>query len=591
MDSVYVQNIMTFIAEVIVNISGALKGLTADERLPFYILAFLLVFSLITGLYLCIRRFQNLTGMLITVLFGGLGLFLFLAAPRAGIVFTRTAGDPAVVTDAFFKAVCAGNRDEVKKYTAAGNFSYGISDASVNEAFSYYAERLADGYTYKLSAKPLTDGLTAVQAVHFKYYAPEKTIEPLKASTMKKLDEIVQLRPKDQIYDENKKYLPGITDEAYKRALKDVAGKSNEDYFDTAELKVRLEYEDGEWKIIPDKELKRALNGGLDDIEGFVTNIRSEALSEVEYIPKLYELDEYVLEGNKPDETKFGSTDNPMEVQKVIDDAWELLGDQKMSWNPSVKPIAGNPIQYYCDDTILVVAWRQNINGEHCACAEIKVADASQIRRKLSMDTFGSPVEKTATALAREANAVFAINGDYYKFRGNGICVYQRQVHRAELKTTESMYIDEEGNMLFSDRNQFESKEEVEKFVKDNDILFGLSFGPVLIRDGEIQDIGGYPLGQVNENYSRSSIGQIDDLHYFCMTINYTTTNPAGGRIADSAQIMNDFGCKNAYALDGGQTAELVMNGKMFNHVDWGNERLVSDIIYFATAVPEKKEQ
>ena len=59
---------------------------------------------------------------------------------------------------------------------------------------------------------------------------------------------------------------------------------------------------------------------------------------------------------------------------------------------------------------------------------------------------------------------------------------------------------------------------------------------------------------------------------------------------ASIAQYMYDFGCQKAYALDGGQTAELVMNGYPVNPVDWSSERMVSDIIYFSTAMPETEE-
>ena len=59
---------------------------------------------------------------------------------------------------------------------------------------------------------------------------------------------------------------------------------------------------------------------------------------------------------------------------------------------------------------------------------------------------------------------------------------------------------------------------------------------------------------------------------------------------------MNQFaegfyskGVYQAYNLDGGQTGEVVSNGKTFNWVDFGYERPVSDIIYFATALPEKE--
>ena len=46
-------------------------------------------------------------------------------------------------------------------------------------------------------------------------------------------------------------------------------------------------------------------------------------------------------------------------------------------------------------------------------------------------------------------------------------------------------------------------------------------------------------------------------------------------------------GIQKAYALDGGQTATIVMNDEVINHVSYGSQRYISDIIYFATAIPE----
>ena len=53
-------------------------------------------------------------------------------------------------------------------------------------------------------------------------------------------------------------------------------------------------------------------------------------------------------------------------------------------------------------------------------------------------------------------------------------------------------------------------------------------------------------------------------------------------------QIMK-LGVRHAYTLDGGQTATIVMNDEVINHVSYGAERYISDIIYFATAIPNKK--
>ena len=56
--------------------------------------------------------------------------------------------------------------------------------------------------------------------------------------------------------------------------------------------------------------------------------------------------------------------------------------------------------------------------------------------------------------------------------------------------------------------------------------------------------------------------------------------------INEAAKIIFAKGIDKAYALDGGQTATMVMQGQTVNRVDWDEERTMSDIIYFATALP-----
>ena len=51
---------------------------------------------------------------------------------------------------------------------------------------------------------------------------------------------------------------------------------------------------------------------------------------------------------------------------------------------------------------------------------------------------------------------------------------------------------------------------------------------------------------------------------------------------------MQELGCREAYNLDGGNSAVLFYNGKMLNN-KMGQERDVTDMIYFATAVPPEE--
>ena len=129
---------------------------------------------------------------------------------------------------------------------------------------------------------------------------------------------------------------------------------------------------------------------------------------------------------------------------------------------------------------------------------------------------------------------------------------------------------------------------EAQKFIEDNAVVFAVAFGPVLVDNGVVQECTSYPIGEINTEYSRSCIAQKDELHYLLMTINHTPDARPRATIADLGDIIASKNVQKAYTLEGGQTAEIIMMGAPINHVDFGYERIVSDIIYFATAIPEE---
>jgi exopolysaccharide biosynthesis protein len=183
---------------------------------------------------------------------------------------------------------------------------------------------------------------------------------------------------------------------------------------------------------------------------------------------------------------------------------------------------------------------------------------------------------------------VASINGDFYDYRNLGITVYQREVYRNNPALIDSCFFTASGDMLFSHRGELKEKGEAEQFVKDNDVVFGLAFGPILVENGEATHTASYPVGEVQFHYSRSVIGQLDSLHYLLMTAGFDAWYGNVPDINQTAQYIQAKGVDKAYALDGGGTAEIVVDGKAFNHVDFDTERPMSDIIYFVTALPEE---
>ena len=146
----------------------------------------------------------------------------------------------------------------------------------------------------------------------------------------------------------------------------------------------------------------------------------------------------------------------------------------------------------------------------------------------------------------------------------------------------DTCYVDAKGDLILKDYGPLYRKADVEAFVKENDIRFSLAFGPILVENGRVVVKDEYALGEAEDCFSRAALCQIGPLHYMLVT-----ANRRGQYMTQFASHLKEMGVDKAYALDGGQTATIVTGDKLMNPVDYGGERETSDIIYFATAVPE----
>lgn len=328
----------------------------------------------------------------------------------------------------------------------------------------------------------------------------------------------------------------------------------------------------------------------------------NQYLSEDKVIKKVYKIQSDALSAPVPNPDCFGSTSyaEADRVNLVIAKArdYGLLGaDEDVVYNTNVNFYQRGDIKYYLDETIMVICWKEIIDGKVISLMEVKLSDVSQFRRKLAGDTFGAGVEMFCSQLSKQTNSVAAANADYYAFRNLGLSCYDGEVKRYGSQgygssrlynCIDTLFIDGNGDFQFFERGTQMSKEEIEDYMKENGISFSLSFGPILVKDGEMQFNETYPIGQIDELYSRAGIGQVDTLHYIYMVISNTGKGSPRATTDGFAQIMYDKGAVNAYNLDGGQTGEYTFNGSVESLVDFGNERTVSDIIYFGSSLPEE---
>ena len=105
--------------------------------------------------------------------------------------------------------------------------------------------------------------------------------------------------------------------------------------------------------------------------------------------------------------------------------------------------------------------------------------------------------------------------------------------------------------------------------------------------DGKMEWNGEYLLGEVDDFFPRAALCQKDKLHYVLAVVNVEDNYKFMPTINRFAMQIDKLGCDKAYTLDGGQTAVIAMNDELINSVHFGYQREISDIIYFATAVPD----
>ena len=330
--------------------------------------------------------------------------------------------------------------------------------------------------------------------------------------------------------------------------------------------------------------------GVMDRYDMQMTNQISSALEGVLSIEKVYWLNDDDQIAPEPDQDKFGTTTDPASMQDFLDQAKELLGVEDTLFSTETKLYYGSEITYYLDETIMCITWKELINGTVYTLSEVQIAHPSQFRRFLADGVYGSDKQYVTTQMAATVNAVTASSGDFYKFRPTGIKVYDGQVMHFN-NSIDTLFITEEGDFLFSYRRELKDKESAQKFVDENNVRFSLGFGPVLVADSQCVPIpGGYGLGEPEDRYPRAAIAKMPgELHYLMVAANQ---DPDRGfenvpNMAQFSQQLQSFGAVQAYALDGGQTAVIVTNDKLINRPSYGYQRAISDIIYFATAIPD----
>jgi len=147
-------------------------------------------------------------------------------------------------------------------------------------------------------------------------------------------------------------------------------------------------------------------------------------------------------------------------------------------------------------------------------------------------------------------------------------------------KLRDILIIDEKG-----DFHTFIRSQGLDEFLDgEHTIVNAFTFGPALVKEGELLTTDPEYKYNPNGKEPRAAIGQLGKLSYV-MVIAEGRGESVGVTHQGLADFMYSLGCMEAYNLDGGGSAAMVYNGEYYNDLS-SSERSLSDMIYFASAVP-----
>lgn len=180
--------------------------------------------------------------------------------------------------------------------------------------------------------------------------------------------------------------------------------------------------------------------------------------------------------------------------------------------------------------------------------------------------------------MSRQHQCVFAMVADYIGFTSNRKAVMMRNgIVYYDRNETSTMAVNPDGTLpCYEKTEEITAEALIAQGVRDS-----FSFGPVLVKKGEI----GTDNRLQNEVATmRSAIGYACPYHYVAV---------ANGRdskqwctLKGVAQLMLDYGCEEAYNMDGGHSTSMCFMGKelslyTYDGVTHRNMRALSDIMGF----------
>ena len=240
---------------------------------------------------------------------------------------------------------------------------------------------------------------------------------------------------------------------------------------------------------------------------------------------------------------------------------------------------SGTVIGTYSDSKSKITVTQYRAYDSNIYVADVEVTDGTSILSAFANNTYGRNITDTTSDMAEENNAVLAINGDYYGARQSGYVIRNGVVYRSQGSNGEDMVISKDGSLSFISESDTTTDSLIQKQAWQV-----LSFGPVLVENGEVAVTENDEVGMAMASNPRTAIGTVAKNHYLFVVSDGRTSESAGLSLYELANFMKSLGATNVYNLDGGGSSTMAFQGEVVNNPTTnGNkisERAVSDILY-----------
>ena len=213
--------------------------------------------------------------------------------------------------------------------------------------------------------------------------------------------------------------------------------------------------------------------------------------------------------------------------------------------------------------------------------ADIYIADISCLMTVFGKDTYGRGYTEWITDVAKRMESIVTLNGDYYGTRDTGVVIRNGTLYRDNKTTNDIAILYWDGRFEIFKGGKIDAKAEMA-----NGAYQSWCFGPALM------DGNGKPLEKFNCNDNltkknpRSAIGYYEPGHYCFLVVDGRNKESRGASMEQLAGLMEYFGCKQGYNLDGGQTSLLAAGPDLINRPSDGG-RNSSDYILIVDRVTQ----